>query len=749
MSRYADIVLPLAFGSALTYLVPEAMTASLRVGCRVRVPLGQNRHYVGIVVRIHEQAPVGRSCKTIDELVDIEPLLLEKQLEFWQWMADYYACTPGEVMKAGLPIGLKRTENYRPKRCRLIRLSDMLAQTTVCPENVRKMLARSGRQQQVVDYMMAKTRQGQPEWTLLALMSQTFCSRAVIDGLVGRGLLEVSEKEVSRLETDTEASLADVRPLSREQRQAYASIVESWTVKPVCLLHGVTSSGKTEIYIHLIKDCLSRGEQVLYLLPEIALTTQITSRLKKVFGNSMCVYHSKVSEAERVEIWNRLIGQDSYQLVVGVRSSVFLPFQRLGLVIVDEEHEPSYKQHEPAPRYHARNAALMLARLHGANALLGSASPSIESYNRAVEGKYGHVSLSVRYHHLPLPEILVEDVKSLRRRKEMQGSFSPVLIDKIGEALNAGDQAMLFLNRRGYAPLLSCHSCGWTPRCPHCDVSLHYHKQSGRLQCHYCGWSQPLPAVCPQCGSHEITDTGIGTEKIEEELHALFPAARLGRMDTDTMKSRQHYERAIADFEEHRTDILVGTQMLTKGLDFGRVRVVGILDADSIMNFPDFRAHERAFQLMMQVSGRAGRQDRRGTVVVQTRDPGQPLLQAVVNNDYKKMYVEEMQQRHQFSYPPYSYLVDVWFKHRDASTVKKAAECYASWIVPRLPDMVFGPFSPAVSRIKGLCLQKISLKLPPSLSLSKIKEYLYSAQETLHKNPDYRSVQLFFDVDPV
>ena len=749
MSRYADIVLPLAFGSALTYLVPECMAASVQVGCRVKVPLGQNRHYVGIVTRIHEQAPSGCSCKTIDELVDSEPLLLEKQLVFWQWMADYYACTPGEVMKAGLPIGLKRTENYRPKRCRYVRLAGSLAQTGVCPQEIRQSMARAGRQQQVLEFMMAQTRQGRFEWTLPALMSEAGCSRAVIDGLVGRGLLEEVEREVSRLETDGETSLAGIHPLSREQQQACSSIVENWKQKPVCLLHGVTSSGKTEIYIHLIKDCLARGEQVLYLLPEIALTTQITSRLKKVFGNGMCVYHSKVSEAERVEIWNRLIVHDGCQLVVGVRSSVFLPFRRLGLVIVDEEHEPSYKQQEPAPRYHARNAALMLARLHGAKALLGSATPSIESYNRAVEGKYGHVTLSVRYNHLPLPEILVEDVKSLRRRKEMQGSFSPVLTDEIGKALDSGDQVMLFLNRRGYAPLLSCHNCGWTPRCPHCDVSLHYHKQSGRLQCHYCGWSQPLPTVCPQCGSHEMSDMGIGTEKIEEELHALFPSARVGRMDTDTMKSRQHYERAIVDFEEHRTDILIGTQMLTKGLDFGRVRVVGILDADSMMNFPDFRAHERAFQLMMQVSGRAGRKDCRGTVVVQTRDPGQSLLQAVVNNDYRQMYVEEMQQRHQFSYPPYSYLIDVWFKHREARTVKKAAECYASWIASRLPDMVFGPFSPAVARIKGLCLQKISLKLTPSLSMSKIKEYLYSAQETLHKNPDYRSVQLFFDVDPV
>jgi len=749
MNRYADIILPLAFGSSLTYLVPQTMAEHIKVGCRVRVPLGPHRHYTGIVSRLHEEAPRDYQCKPVDELVDVRPLLLKTQLDFWQWMADYYGCTLGEVMKAGLPAGLKRTENYRPKRCRYVRLASSLAGVDTCPDPVRQSLSRAGRQQKALDYMITQTVLGHGAWTLPDFMAAAGCSRTVLDGLTDRGLLEIFEQEVSRLDKEGKSEPCQIQELSQAQQQAMDAIVCCWQSKQVCLLHGVTSSGKTEIYLHLIKDCLTRGQQVLLLLPEIALTTQITSRLKKVFADDMVVYHSKFSESQRAEIWNRLLEKDGYRLVVGVRSSVFLPFRQLGLVIVDEEHEISYKQQEPAPRYHARNAALMLARLHGAKTLLGSATPSIESYNRAVEGKYGLVELPIRYQNLPLPEILVEDIRELRRRKIMQGSFSPVLIDKMTEALSAGDQVMLFLNRRGYAPLLSCRNCGSSPRCPHCDVSLHYHKKTGRLQCHYCGWSQAVPTTCPSCGSRELSDRGIGTEKIEEELHELFPSVKLGRMDTDSMKSREDYEQAITDFEEHRTDILIGTQMLTKGLDFDRVRVVGILDADSMMNFPDFRAHERAFQLMTQVSGRAGRKDRKGTVILQTREANHPLIRAVVNHNYRQLYVEEMQQRHLFSYPPYSHLIDVWFRHRDALVVKNAAQCYASWVAPHLPEMVFGPFSPAISRVKGMCLQKLSLKIVPPLSLSKIKEYLCSARETLLKSPDYRSVLIFLDVDPV
>ena len=574
------------------------------------------------------------------------------------------------------------------------------------------------------------------------LLENCGCSPAILDGVLKRGVLESYEKEVGRLQVPV-CRLQPLNPLSEAQRKAYGEIHDIFREKEVCLLHGVTSSGKTEVYVWLIDEVLKMGRQVLYMLPEIAITTQITERLAKLFGDKLLVYHSKFSDNERVEVWNRLLHTGEPMLVLGVRSSLFLPFKDLGLIIIDEEHENTYKQQDPAPRYHARNAALVLAGMHGAKTLLGSATPSIDSYFNATIGKYGLVELTTRYGDRLMPEILTVDIKELRRKKIMKDTlFSPVLVEKLSEALGKGEQVILFQNRRGFAPVIECKECGWVPHCVNCDVSLTYHKFRNELVCHYCGYKIQLPHHCPECQSPELRTMGFGTEMVEEEIATLFPSAKVERLDFDTARTRAAYERIIADFEKGKTQILIGTQMLSKGLDFGNVSVVGILNADSLMNFPDFRAHERAFQLMVQVSGRAGRRDKRGTVVLQTSQPDHPLIRMVERFAYKEMVRLQLGERSMFRYPPYYRLIVIVLRSRNDSILQELSVLYAENLRRRLGERVL------ITRVQTLHIRKIVLKIEIAAAIAPVREILESVHTEMQRYLPFKQLIVHYDVDP-
>ncbi len=573
-------------------------------------------------------------------------------------------------------------------------------------------------------------------------------SPAVLDALVRKQVLEVYSSEVGRLDGGRYDTLP-LNPLSEAQRRAFYQIMSLFQTRNVCLLHGVTASGKTEIYIHLIEQAIQAGKQVLYLLPEIALTTQITERLRRVFGERLGIYHSKFPDAERVEIWNKQLSDRDYDVILGVRSSVFLPFRRLGLVIVDEEHENTYKQQDPAPRYHARSAAIMLASMFGAKTLLGTATPSLESYHNALSGKYGFVQLTERHQQIRLPQIELVDIKELARKKRMTAQFSPYLLQKIREALENREQVILFQNRRGFAPMIECRTCGWVPKCRNCDVSLTYHKGLNQLTCHYCGCTYPVPRSCPACGGVELVNRGVGTEKVEDDIKAIFPEARVARMDLDTTRTRSAYERIISDFQNGKTDILIGTQMVSKGLDFDRVSVVGILNADSMLNYPDFRSYERAFQLMAQVAGRAGRKNGQGLVVLQTKSPDLPLIREVMDNDYLRMYREQMEEREMFRYPPFYRLVYVYLKHRKEDVLDQAADWMAQCLRKGLGERILGPDKPPVARIQTLYIKKIVVKVEQQASMSKVRAYLRSVQQALMEDRRFRSLTVYYDVDPM
>ena len=597
------------------------------------------------------------------------------------------------------------------------------------------------------------------------LLENCGCSPAILDGVLKRGVLESYEKEVGRLQVPV-CRLQPLNPLSEAQRKAYGEIHDIFREKEVCLLHGVTSSGKTEVYVWLIDEVLKMGRQVLYMLPEIAITTQITERLAKLFGDKLLVYHSKFSDNERVEVWNRLLHTGEPMLVLGVRSSLFLPFKDLGLIIIDEEHENTYKQQDPAPRYHARNAALVLAGMHGAKTLLGSATPSIDSYFNATIGKYGLVELTTRYGDRLMPEILTVDIKELRRKKIMKDTlFSPVLVEKLSEALGKGEQVILFQNRRGFAPVIECKECGWVPHCVNCDVSLTYHKFRNELVCHYCGYKIQLPHHCPECQSPELRTMGFGTEMVEEEIATLFPSAKVERLDFDTARTRAAYERIIADFEKGKTQILIGTQMLSKGLDFGNVSVVGILNADSLMNFPDFRAHERAFQLMAQVAGRAGRRSRQGrvilqtkspdlplirqgTVVLQTSQPDHPLIRMVERFAYKEMVRLQLGERSMFRYPPYYRLIVIVLRSRNDSILQELSVLYAENLRRRLGERVLGPVTPPITRVQTLHIRKIVLKIEIAAAIAPVREILESVHTEMQRYLPFKQLIVHYDVDP-
>ena len=592
------------------------------------------------------------------------------------------------------------------------------------------------------------------EITREELMNFSGATLPIITQLVKRGLLETYEVEVGRLNNVGEPHFDNIKKLNKPQLEAYNNILFSFLKNKVTLLHGVTSSGKTEIYIHLIMRELEQHRQVLYLLPEIALTVQMMDRLHRVFGNRLGIYHSKYSDAERVEIWQKQLSANPYDVILGARSAVFLPFQRLGLVIVDEEHEGSYKQQDPAPRYHARSAAIMLGMFSSHDSqsvrlLLGTATPCLETYFNAKTGKYGLVELKERYQGIELPEIQVVDMKDLQHRKMVRGAFSPLLLARVHEALDRGEQVILFQNRRGWAPMIECKQCGWVPRCEHCDVSLTLHKSMNQLTCHYCGYTYQIPTECPACGGKELQGRGYGTEKIEDQVRDIFPEARVSRMDLDTTRTRNAYERIINDFASGRTNLLIGTQMISKGLDFDKVSVVGILNADAMLNQPDFRAYEQAFMMMSQVSGRAGRKGKRGLVILQTKSPDLPVIRQVVQNDYASFYHDLLAERRLFSYPPFHRLIYVYLKHKHDRVVETAGMELGSRLRQWFGARVLGPDKPSVARVKTLSIRKIVLKLENGIDMPKVRQYLAFAQHQMLQDKRYSSLLFYYDVDPL
>ena len=819
MKKYVDVIVPLPIASQYTYSLPPEWEESVQEGCRVVVSFGRKKFYTAIVTKVHYAAPEGYETKDIEEVLDTSPVLLPRQLEFWEWLSTYYLCTLGDVYKAAIPSGMKLESesvvvynedfeavqplseneqrlldllssdkeqcvtqlqrsmglknilpvvkrlldkeavfvkedlkrNYKPRteaRVRLVnRDLDELGMMTLFNE-----LARARKQLAVLmKYVELSgwTDHGQyvREVTKKELLESSGTTTSVFNGLVDKGIFEVYHHEIGRLDK-SDKTISEINALNPAQQDAFVSILENFRQKSVCLLHGVTSSGKTEIYIHLIQEALKQGKQVLYLLPEIALTTQITERLKRVFGNRMGVYHSKFPDAERVEIWQKQLGEEEYDVILGVRSSIFLPFRRLGLVIVDEEHENTYKQQDPAPRYHARSSAIMLASMYGAKVLLGTATPSVESYFNATNGKYGLVELKERYQDIQLPHIDCVDIKELAHQKRMQGPFSPMLVKEIRQALEKKEQVILFQNRRGFAPMIECHTCSWVPKCKNCDVSLTYHKGLNVLTCHYCGCTYQVPRSCPACEGVELQHKGFGTERIEDDIKAIFPEARVARMDLDTTRTRSAYEKIIADFEEGKTDILIGTQMVSKGLDFERVSMVGILNADSMLNYPDFRSYERAFQLMAQVAGRAGRKNKQGLVILQTKSPDLPVIHQVMRNDYENLYFDQLAERQLFRYPPYYRLIYVYLKHRKESVLDLAAETMAQYLRSALGDRVLGPDKPPVARVQTLYIKKMIVKVEQTASMGKVRDYLLSVQRAIVEDERFRSLIVYYDVEP-
>ena len=754
--RFVDVILPLPLEGMFTYAVPDSLAGEVRKGVRLLVPLGKSKRYVAIAVDIHERKPAF-AVKPILEVLDDQPMVTEKQLSLWKWISDYYLSPIGEVLNAALPSGLKNVGAYKPKTEQYVGLPENFQQ----PQSLHiamDMLQRAEKQRKVFyaflemshwDTLDDDGHDPIVEITREELMNTCRCSSTIIKSLIDRKFLYTYEKEVGRLNSSLEPHLENIHALNKAQTEAYNQIQFSFLKKNVVLLHGVTSSGKTEIYIHLIQQAIERKEQVLYLLPEIALTVQMRERLQRVFGNRLGIYHSKYSDAERVEIWRKQLSAHPYDVILGARSALFLPFQRLGLVIVDEEHETSFKQQDQAPRYHARSASIVLAQMYGAKTLLGSATPSMESYYNAKSGKYGFVQLLTRYQDIQLPEIQVVDVKDLRRRKMMKGILSPVLLSAMRQALERGEQVILFQNRRGFSSFVECKTCGWVPHCSHCDVSLTYHKRYNQLTCHYCGSVYQVPEVCPNCESKTISGRGIGTEKIEDELVELFPDVKVSRMDMDTTRSRNAYERIIDDFSEGKTQILVGTQMISKGLDFAKVSVVGILDADHMLNYPDFRAFEHAFMMMSQVSGRAGRKGRQGLVILQTRNPEQPVLDRVVHHDMEGMAQDIMEERSLFHYPPYYRLIYVYVRHRQEQTAEYAARELGTRLRALFGSRVLGPDKPSVAKVKTLHIRKLVLKLENGIDLKKVRECLRDIQHLMSSDIRYNSLQIFYDVDPM
>jgi primosomal protein N' (replication factor Y) (superfamily II helicase) len=780
---YAEVILPLPLPGVFTYSVPAPLASAVTPGKRVLVRLGRKKIYAGIVTRIHNVKPEGYATKDILSIPDASPVVLPVQLDFWTWLAGYYMCAPGEVMKAAMPAGFRPggaktatqvqhtgdaagtgdqellPEKWLRDRSVLKTEPFISLHPSACGRKaineIADRLTRAPRQLELLYHYLSETGYDgsagpAPEIARGRLSASPLFSMAALKALVSKNIFRVFDREVPGIDGNGQQP-GTMSTLNVFQQQALESIKDQFGSRDVVLLNGITSGGKTEIYIHLINRELKEGRQVLYLLPEIALTAQIIIRLNNIFSRKAGIYHSKLSDSERIEIWNNVMGNGDggYGLILGVRSSLFLPFSRLGLVIVDEEHENTFKQFDPAPRYHARDAAIMLASMHGAKTLLGTATPSVESAFNARTGKYGQVNLLKRYLEIELPEIIIADTRRARKMKKMRSIFTPQLFECMGQALTKGEQVILFQNRRGYALFLECADCGWISFCRHCDVSMTYHKHSGRMVCHYCSDNREPPDGCPDCGSTDIKTRGYGTERIEDEIRLFFPEARVGRLDLDAVKKKKAHEKIIGDFESGSLDILVGTQMIAKGLDFSGVSLVGILNADHLLFFPDFRAHERSFQLISQVSGRAGRKAGRGKVVIQTGFPDHPVIRHVLKNDPDGHLDSQLAERRQFLYPPYVRLIRIIVRNRNRDIVEKAAASLAVGLKKRFGSRVLGPEYPLIGRIQNNYIMNILIKLEKGANLSRAKHLIRMEISALQSVPGMASCQVHPDVDPV
>ncbi|HQG72604.1 replication restart helicase PriA [Tenuifilum sp.] len=815
---YADVILPLALQATYTYSVPFEMEKMIQPGVRVVVSFGQRRLYSALVYRVHSEKPQVQQVKDILQVIDTTPIVLPSQYELWEWLAEYYMCSLGEVMKAALPSGLKMesdtyiasgdfdeidlsdeemtlihllgqkrkltiqqltqksglkhpmsviksmlerkllfiTEDiesdYRPKTENYIalapeysdekKLCELIDSLKRAPAQQRLILAIASQATTPNDLSTARVLRK-------TLLEKVDVSASVLKSLIDKGYIVQDEVETSRID-NANSDPATRNPLALEDFQINAlnEIQNQFSSHDVVLLHGVTSSGKTELYIHLINQALQNGKQVLYLLPEIALTTQIINRLRKVFGNRVGVYHSKFSDSQRVEVYLKMLSEEPFDVILGVRSSIFLPFSNLGLVIVDEEHENTFKQYNPAPRYHARDTAIVLAKQVGAKVLLGTATPAVETYFNAKSGKFGLVKMLERFSGLELPRTIVVDTRDTRKRKRMKSHFSDTLLSAIENALSQKEQVILFQNRRGYAPFIECADCGWVPHCEHCDVTLTYHKYTNQLTCHYCGFGMEQMGSCLACGSTNLQPKGFGTEKVEDELSVFFPDAVIERIDLDSTRSRSSYERIISGFEQGKIDILVGTQMVSKGLDFDRVSLVGILNADNMLNFPDFRAFERSFQLITQVSGRAGRKGKQGLVIIQTAQPDHPVIKSVTGNNFFTFWEWQLAERNRFHYPPFYRLVRITLKHKDKHHLEDTAENLAKTLRHSLGENVLGPEPPIISRVQGLYILEILVKIKREQPLQRIKEFIRYSITMLKQKRETSTVVIAIDVDP-
>jgi primosomal protein N' (replication factor Y) len=822
MQNYAEIILPLPLGPTFTYSIPQTMQSVIKVGMRAIVPFGAHKFYTGIISAITPNKPENFEVKEIASLPDNYPIIRHPQLKLWEWIASYYLCTQGDVLKAAIPAGLKVEsetqveinpdvetdeatatltdrelfawqqlnvkgkmslvalaketglkniaaltnhmiekgavvisekiiERFKPKKEYFVRVKanrDDNDALQLAFEAVKRARKQESALLALID-MSNFMHQSEPikEVTRAALMERTGVTTPVLSEMSRKGLIEIYWRETSRFSYNGPVG-GDLPKLSDAQQLALHQIHQQFLEHKVTLFHGVTSSGKTEVYLHLIDYVLKQNMQVLYLVPEIALTTQLTHRLQRVFGKKVIIYHSRFSDNERVEIWLRLLRSSEPCVVIGARSSVFLPFSKLGLVIVDEEHEPSYKQYDPAPRYNGRDVATVLASMHGAKTLLGSATPTIETFYKANIGKYGLVSLTERFSGVSLPNIKVVDLTHARKRMQLNGAFAADTTAAARQAIANGEQVIFFHNRRGFAPIAKCKQCAYTPKCQSCDVSLTYHRYTDKLVCHYCGATYPLPDICPVCKEPAIEVLGFGTERIEDDVEHQFPNAKVLRMDLDTTRNKEDYADIIDAFSKHKADILIGTQMVTKGLDFADVSTVAVLNADSIINFPDFRSSERAFNMLEQVAGRAGRKDSKGQVIVQTRDPENQIIKFLCNHDYIGFYEHELNERKAYHYPPFSRVIYIFIKHRDFRVIEDIAASYGAELRRLFGNRVFGPEEPQIGRVQNLYIRKIMLKVELEASMSRIKEILRDVYVRMYQKQSMKGMIVYYDVDP-
>ena len=758
--RYADIILPLAVRGRFSYSIPDELAERIKPGVRVLVQFGKNRLYSGIVCNLHNEPDGIKNIRPVIEMIDPSPVVSELQLRQWRWISDYYMCTEGEVMKAAMPAalflrgetGAPVAEKYKPRKETFVELASGYSDEQL--NGILDKLSKAPKQAEILSVYLRMTGYTpgsdiKPVSKSL-LLKESKTTPGIIEALSKKGILKTASLEVRRLK-DTKDAVEPLRELSEIQLAAFKSICNTFKEKDVILLHGVTSSGKTEIYIHLIEEQLRKGRQVLFMLPEIALTSQIILRLKKYFGSLTGVYHSRFNDQERVEIWKRVADNDpltGYRLILGVRSSVFLPFTDLGLVIVDEEHDGSYKQHDPAPRYHARDSAIMLALFHKAKTLLGTASPSIESYDNVMKGKYGLVELKERYGSINLPVIILANTREAYRKKLMVSHFTPELLQSVDEALGRNEQVILFQNRRGFSPYIECPECGWIPVCIQCAVNLTYHKGIGKLVCHYCGFKRDLPPRCESCNSQGMITRGFGTEKIEDEIKIVFPSVRVARMDQDTTRGKNAFDRIIRSFEGGRIDILIGTQMISKGLDFENLTVVGVLNADNLLNYPDFRAHERSYQLLEQVSGRAGRRQKQGKVIIQTSDPNHKIIRLVLRHDYPGMYKIQAEERKAFNYPPFCRMIRISLRHKDRARLNTLSDILGNDLRTKFGRRILGPEFPVISRVQSWYIKTILCKIEKEKPAVKARQLILEAIERLEMVKGASSMRIAVDVDP-